>query len=58
MSHRVLNSCIIAKYTIALYGDLDVMLKSMTQDRWELIRMTNEDTWEALVGFSDSRYEP
>ena len=27
-----------------------------TLDRSALIRMTNEDTWEVLVGFSDSRY--
>ena len=34
------------------------MLASMAPDRSALIRMTNEDTWEALVGFSDSRYGP
>ena len=41
-----------------LYNELDVVLASMAPDRSALIRMTNEDTWEALVGFSDSRYGP
>ena len=39
-----------------LYREFDVVFDCGTPDRSALIRMTNEDTWDVLVGFSDSRY--